>query len=124
MLDLQSGADDSSAPLSRSMDSFYLPRGADEKITENISYRLKSFDFGYTKFDAERAAVNADAHSRQSICRVLRSRCNCAESLRQSDRGSGTASLSLCTPMLGWGLNGKRSLRLPQGARMLAIGRT
>ena len=39
MLDLQSGADDSSAPLSRSMDSSYPPHGADEKITENISYR-------------------------------------------------------------------------------------
>ena len=36
-LDLQSGADDSSAPLSRSNNSSYPPCGADEKITENIS---------------------------------------------------------------------------------------
>ena len=41
MLDLQSGADDSSAPLGRSTDSSYPPRGADEKITENMSFHLE-----------------------------------------------------------------------------------
>ena len=35
--DLQSEADDSSDPLSRSRDSSYPTHGADEKITENIS---------------------------------------------------------------------------------------
>lgn len=40
--DLQSEADDSSDPLSRSRDSSYPTHGADEKITENISYWQKA----------------------------------------------------------------------------------
>ena len=51
LLDLQSGADDSSAPLCRSMDSSYPPRGADEKITENISYCSTGYyDFTLPQF--------------------------------------------------------------------------
>ena len=39
MLDLQSGADDSSAPLSRSKNLSYPPREEDENNAENISSR-------------------------------------------------------------------------------------